>query len=72
MGFGERDGETMSEHCPWDSGDWDGERVRGKGGTQRGVPARTKRGKEKMEEPRWGEARTLPKGHQENGPEEES
>lgn len=53
-------------------GDQDGKRVRGKGGTQRGVPARTKKGKEKMEEPRWGETRTLPKGHREDGPEEES
>lgn len=79
VGVGERDGETVSGHCLWDSGDWDGvdgapgwEESEGKGGTQSRVPVRMKRVKEKMEEPRWGEARTLPKGHQENGREEGS
>ena len=53
-------------------GDSDGKGVRRKGGTglgtvgeKRGVPGRKKKVKGKMEEPGWGETRTLPKGHQE-------
>lgn len=59
-------------------GNRDGKRVRGRAaadfwgpGTQKGVPGK-KRSKEKMEGPGWGEIRTLPSGHKENGPEGES
>lgn len=52
-------------------GNRDGKKVRGRTaagfwgpGTQRGVPGK-KKGKEKMEEPGWGEIRTLPVGQRE-------
>lgn len=81
-GWREGPGDSVRNSL-WGGGDWDrvdgrqgweGSEEEGWGwlggvGAQKGVPGREEKAKEKMEEPGWGETRTLPRGHQENGPE---